>query len=98
MFFLCVYMCTKCLSGACGGQKKASDLLELELQVVVSNHMGTETRTQVPYDSMYPQPLSLPSNGPFDFFVFIICLYEYVKGGAYVSQSACRGQKTTCSN
>ena len=33
---LYVYMCTRCMDGALGGQKRTSDPLVLELQVVVS--------------------------------------------------------------
>ena len=35
----------------CGGQKAASDPLELELQMIVSSHAGAETRTWVLWKS-----------------------------------------------
>lgn len=37
--FVCVCTCTMCVLGSCGSQKSASDLLELELQMVVSYHV-----------------------------------------------------------
>lgn len=53
--------------GAHRGQKPASDLLELELGLVVSHHVGSETLTQVPCKSnnkccgplIHPSALSL---------------------------------------
>ena len=46
---ICVHicLCTSCVFGACGGQKRALDALELELQMVVSHHMGAGNQTQV---------------------------------------------------
>lgn len=38
MLCLCVHVCTAHNSGACGGQKRAVDALELKLQMIVSNH------------------------------------------------------------
>ena len=37
----CVCLCTMCAPGACNSKKKALDPLELELQVVVSHHVGS---------------------------------------------------------
>lgn len=37
--FACVYICVPC---ACGGQKKALDLQELEYRMVVSHYVATE--------------------------------------------------------
>jgi hypothetical protein len=37
----CVSVCY-CMPGACGGQKRVLDALELELEMVVSCHMGSE--------------------------------------------------------
>ena len=34
-----------CVPGALGGQKKASDPLELEGQIIVSHYVGAENRT-----------------------------------------------------
>ena len=45
-FPVCMYvvcMCTICLPGDCGGQESTSDPLELELQMVVSHHVCSET-------------------------------------------------------
>lgn len=36
------YACITCVPGACGGQKRAWDILELELWMVVSQHVGAE--------------------------------------------------------
>jgi hypothetical protein len=44
VFCLHVSLCTMCMPGACGGQKRASDL-ELELQRVASHHMGGMIQT-----------------------------------------------------
>ena len=45
MFCLYVCLCTLCVPDACGGQKKVSDLLDLELQMIVSCHVGAESRS-----------------------------------------------------
>lgn len=37
-----VCVCTLCVSGVCGGQKKALDPLELKLQVVVSHNLSPQ--------------------------------------------------------
>jgi hypothetical protein len=39
-------VCT-CVYGACRGHKRASDLLKLEAQVVVSHHVGSGNQTWV---------------------------------------------------
>lgn len=46
MCFVCMYSCTP---HACiyGGQRKALDILELELERVESCHLGAENQTQV---------------------------------------------------
>jgi hypothetical protein len=43
--------CMSVYHGACRGQNKVSDILELELQMVVSHHVGAEAQTQVLYKS-----------------------------------------------
>ena len=43
VFWLHLWLCTKCMSGAQGGQQKALDLPEL----VVSCHVGAGSETQV---------------------------------------------------
>lgn len=45
--YLCVCMCTVCMCGACGSQKRASYTQELELQMIVSCHVGARNQTQV---------------------------------------------------
>ena len=45
VFCLYVWMCTICIPNACGGQRRASDPLELELQKVVS-HLCAGNGTQ----------------------------------------------------
>ena len=45
MFHLYVYLCTMCMSCAHGGQKRASDALGPELQMVVSHPVGAGTQT-----------------------------------------------------
>lgn len=42
ILFLYVYICKTYMSDACRGQKRVPDALGLELQVVVSWHLGTE--------------------------------------------------------
>ena len=43
-----VYKCTVCRHGYQKGQKRELDLLELELQVIVSHTVGAKNQTQVP--------------------------------------------------
>lgn len=38
-FPACICMCTEYMSGDHGGQKKASDLLKVEIHIVVSCHV-----------------------------------------------------------
>ena len=45
MFCLYACLCTLCVPDACGGQKKVSDLLDLELQMIVSCHVGAGSRS-----------------------------------------------------
>lgn len=45
-------MCTMCVPGALREQKKASDPLEPELQMIRSRHMGAGSWTQVLYKSI----------------------------------------------
>lgn len=40
-------MCTTCMTGTHEDQKKASDSLELKLQVIVSHHMDSEKQVWV---------------------------------------------------
>lgn len=42
-----VYTCTICEPGAQGGQKTASDPLELEILAVMSHHFGSGNRKHV---------------------------------------------------
>lgn len=42
MFCLYVCLCTTCMPVACESQKRVSDPLELELQVIMSCHVGAE--------------------------------------------------------
>lgn len=49
--FACVCICVLQACGAHGSQKRASDLMELELQVVVSCHVGAGHQTWVLYRS-----------------------------------------------
>lgn len=44
-------VCTTCKSGAHGGQKSASDLLEMEFQVFVNQRIGSENQSLVSYKS-----------------------------------------------
>lgn len=55
---LYVLMCASCVPGDSGGQK-VSDLLWLELQLVVSRHVGARNQTQVL--SLQRQPVFLTS-------------------------------------
>lgn len=47
----CRVKCTTCMSNACGGQKRLSDTLKVELQMVVSCHVyvGNKTESPVPH-------------------------------------------------
>lgn len=46
MFCLHVCQCTTCILGALGGQKKASGPPGLELQMIVSSHVGSRNAAQ----------------------------------------------------
>jgi hypothetical protein len=53
-----VWLCTLCVQ-ARGGQKRALDPLELELQMVASHHVGAGNQTLVLCKIIkYPEPLS----------------------------------------
>jgi hypothetical protein len=54
-------MCTPCVLSALGGQREASDLLELELQMVVSDHVGAGNQTWVFYENLSTSEPSLQS-------------------------------------
>lgn len=45
MFCLYVYICTFCVPGACGAQKRALDPLALKLQMVWATICATGTQT-----------------------------------------------------
>jgi hypothetical protein len=49
--FALLYVCTLCACSAHKGQKRASDHLKLEMQMVVRHHVGTSHRTQVQWVS-----------------------------------------------
>jgi hypothetical protein len=51
--FACLYACAPLACSARGGQKRASDLLGLELQPVVSCQVGTGNRILVPWESSH---------------------------------------------
>lgn len=44
VFYLHVYLCTICMSGAGRSQKRVLDRLVLELQMVLRHHMGARTQ------------------------------------------------------
>lgn len=46
-FYLHLCMFTTCVLGACGGQERVSDALELQLQTVLTHHVGTANCTLV---------------------------------------------------
>lgn len=47
MFCLSVWLCTMYVFGVQGDQKKVLNPVELDLQVVVSHHVGSGTQTWV---------------------------------------------------
>jgi hypothetical protein len=56
-YFMCVIVLpacmqsrTMCVPDACGGQKRMPNPLELELQVVVSHHVGAGNQIWVPWN------------------------------------------------
>ena len=75
-------ICTKCLSGAHGGQKTASDPIKPLLQMVVNHHVDAETWTQVLCKNMC---LKSPSHyyGPLFYLFFMYmnvwpaCMYGH---------------------
>lgn len=50
-----------CVSGTCRGQKRVVDRLEVELQRVVSHHLGAGSGTQVPCKSKCSYPPHQPT-------------------------------------
>lgn len=48
MSVLLTYICTMCMPGVQGGQKKTSEPLELKLGTMVNRDKGAEIQTQVP--------------------------------------------------
>lgn len=48
-----------CVLGPCRGQKRASNLLEIELQSAVSHHVGARSQTLVLWKSSHLIELSL---------------------------------------
>lgn len=44
-FPACLYMCITCMLDAQRSQKRTSDLLQLELQIVIKHFVGTRNRT-----------------------------------------------------
>lgn len=55
---------TMCVCHACGGQKRASDGLELELQLVVTNHVDAGNRSQVLWKNSKVLLITEPSLWP----------------------------------
>lgn len=53
MFCLRIYLYTMCTVGAHEGQKRMSDIPELQLQTVVSCHVGVKDQVWVPCKSSY---------------------------------------------
>lgn len=65
---MCVCMYTTCVLDASEGQKRASDLLELEVHVVLSHHVGAGNQTQVSAEQQVALSHEDPS-GPFVHFL-----------------------------
>lgn len=51
MDVLSAFTCINCVSGACRGQERLSDALELKLQMTVGHYIGAESWTSVSYKS-----------------------------------------------
>lgn len=51
-----VHLCTTCMPDTCGGQKKASDTLKLELQTAVSYYVGVGNETWVVWKRRTAEP------------------------------------------
>lgn len=66
MFCLHVHVCTMCISGALGSQRKAWEKLGLELWMTVNYRVGGGNRTQVLYKNKCSSPnlLTKPINLP----------------------------------
>lgn len=45
--FACICLCFTIVPYVCGGQKRASEFLEKELQTVMSYHLGAENQIQI---------------------------------------------------
>lgn len=77
-----LYGCTTCIPGAHRGQRKwkASDPLELKLQMVVSHRVGVETRTQVLSARAAMLLGAKPSFQPFSWVFKVISLHISRRG------------------
>jgi hypothetical protein len=56
MFCLNIHMSTMCIPGPLWGQKRASDLMELELQMIVNHNPGLLQEQQVFLTAICPDP------------------------------------------
>jgi hypothetical protein len=83
-------MCTTCIPGDCGGLKKISDLLELELLMVMSKHVGRWKLIPGPNRRAASALNQLYSPSSFFFFFFfsfqsrLLHLFIYCRVGTHV--------------
>lgn len=83
--YLNVCMCTTCVPGDCGSQKRAADPLELNVQTAVSCLVDAGNRTQVRAASALKHGAISPALA-FEFFMSICCFCCLETGSCYIAQ------------
>lgn len=93
-YFTFTYVCTTCVPGTCGVQKRASDALALLLQTAMGCRVGAGNGTRLLWKSS--GPLSIPMAILFKLLLllFLITCVCVLRGYVHVSAGACRGRST----
>lgn len=78
-FLLHIHPHAMCMSGVCSGQKRESDVLELELQVIASHTMDARNWTSGKIGSALK--CSANSSAPHDLFIIPVNKLLFGKGG-----------------
>lgn len=78
----CLHMCmyTVCVPHARGGQKRPTDALELEIQMVISHHWGTRNETWVLCNGSMCSKLQSHVFSPSGIFILIQSGFTFVTG------------------
>lgn len=87
LFCLCICMC-----GVCGGQKRIPDPSDLELETVISYHVGAGNLTQGLCKSIMVSRLQSHSSAPKTCFISVSCVC-LCSGIYHTSTASFRGQR-----